>query len=144
MGWDWSYLLTSFEGRINRARYWGAAIAFGLCAVIAQLLLFWIIGFRITMILALGLLYPAYAITVKRGNDRDRPAWISQAFVGLAALVNLAQAAIGPSVMVDPPLFFSVIQTIFGFFALYMLVDLGCLRGTVGPNQHGPDPLAGQ
>jgi uncharacterized membrane protein YhaH (DUF805 family) len=28
------------------------------------------------------------------------------------------------------------------FFALVLLVDLGFRRGTVGPNQYGPDPLA--
>jgi hypothetical protein len=27
---------------------------------------------------------------------------------------------------------------------IWALVELGCLRGTVGPNQHGPDPLQGQ
>ena len=27
---------------------------------------------------------------------------------------------------------------------IWALVELGCLRGTVGPNRHGPDPLAAQ
>jgi uncharacterized membrane protein YhaH (DUF805 family) len=27
--------------------------------------------------------------------------------------------------------------------AIWALVELGFLRGTDGPNQHGPDPLAG-
>ena len=30
-----------------------------------------------------------------------------------------------------------------GIFALYLLVVMGFLRGTPGPNQYGPDPLAG-
>ena len=59
MDWDWGHLLTGFNGRINRARYWGGAIAFGVGAVILQFLLMWIVGFRITMILALLFLYPA-------------------------------------------------------------------------------------
>ncbi len=28
--------------------------------------------------------------------------------------------------------------------AIWALVWLGCLRGTVGPNQYGPDPLEGR
>jgi uncharacterized membrane protein YhaH (DUF805 family) len=27
---------------------------------------------------------------------------------------------------------------------IWSFVELGCLRGTVGPNQHGPDPLGTQ
>ena len=35
----------------------------------------------------------------------------------------------------------------YGFLAIFIIVglwffvELGCLRGTVGPNQYGPDPL---
>jgi uncharacterized membrane protein YhaH (DUF805 family) len=29
----------------------------------------------------------------------------------------------------------------YGVFALALLVELGFRRGTVGPNQYGPDPL---
>jgi uncharacterized membrane protein YhaH (DUF805 family) len=144
MDWDWGHLLTGFNGRINRARYWGGAIAFGVGAVILQFLLMWIVGFRITMIIALLFLYPAYALLVKRGNDRDRPAVIAQAFIGVAALSNIIQAVVGPSVMVDPPLLVSAFNLLLGVFALYILVDYGCLRGTVGPNRYGPDPLEGK
>ena len=28
--------------------------------------------------------------------------------------------------------------------AIWALIWLGCLRGTVGPNQYGPDPLEGR
>jgi uncharacterized membrane protein YhaH (DUF805 family) len=29
-----------------------------------------------------------------------------------------------------------------GIIAIWGFVELGCLRGTPGPNQYGPDPLA--
>ena len=79
MDWDWKYLFTSFDGRINRAKYWGAALAFGIPAFLIQMLLFWVLGFIITTIVSLVFLYPTYALLLKRGNDRDRPAWITQA-----------------------------------------------------------------
>jgi uncharacterized membrane protein YhaH (DUF805 family) len=28
--------------------------------------------------------------------------------------------------------------------SLWGFVELGCLRGTIGPNQYGPDPIAPQ
>jgi uncharacterized membrane protein YhaH (DUF805 family) len=28
--------------------------------------------------------------------------------------------------------------------AVWFFVELGCLRGTIGDNQYGPDPLAGK
>ena len=69
---------------------------------------------------------------------------IAQAFIGVAALSNIIQAVVGPSVMVDPPLLVSAFNLLLGVFALYILVDYGCLRGTVGPNRYGPDPLEGK
>ena len=144
MDWDWKYLFTSFDGRINRAKYWGAALAFGIPAFLIQMLLFWVLGFIITTIVSLVFLYPTYALLLKRGNDRDRPAWITQAFIGVLAITNILQAVIGPSVLVRPPMFYTAVSLIMGIFALYILVDYGCLRGTVGPNQHGPDPLGNQ
>ena len=34
-----------------------------------------------------------------------------------------------------------IIGGIFGIYAIYMLVVLGFLKGTSGPNNYGPDPL---
>jgi uncharacterized membrane protein YhaH (DUF805 family) len=36
-----------------------------------------------------------------------------------------------------------LLSLVVGVFAIYLLVVLGFLRGTVGPNQYGPDPLGG-
>jgi uncharacterized membrane protein YhaH (DUF805 family) len=35
------------------------------------------------------------------------------------------------------------LSVIVGIFGLYMLVVLGFLKGTAGPNNYGPDPLQG-
>ena len=35
-----------------------------------------------------------------------------------------------------------VLNAIIFVVALWFFVELGCLRGTVGPNRYGPDPLA--
>jgi uncharacterized membrane protein YhaH (DUF805 family) len=141
MDWDWKYLLTDFDGRINRAKYWGATIAMTIVALIVQFILVKIVGVRITSIIALAFLYPAYALLIKRSNDRDRPQWIAQAFLGLAALSNIMTAIIGPPALGESSAVLSTLAMVLGLAAIYVLVDFGCLRGTVGPNQHGSDPL---
>jgi uncharacterized membrane protein YhaH (DUF805 family) len=43
----------------------------------------------------------------------------------------------------DEPTMISVLIAVpFTILALFLLVELGFRRGTLGPNQYGPDPLA--
>ena len=62
----------------------------------------------------------------------------------LRALVVVLTNAVG---ITGNPLNQNALDYLFGIATLvvgiWSLVELGCLRGTVGPNQHGPDPLEG-
>ena len=116
---DWKHLLTSFEGRINRARLWagvGVLFAIGLVANLLDAML----GTRlagpdsmgvVSLLTTLASIYPALAVYAKRWHDRDKSGWWS-----LIILVPI----IGP---------------------IWMLVELGILQGTRGANRYGPDPL---
>ncbi|BCG91795.1 DUF805 domain-containing protein [Mesorhizobium sp. 131-2-1] len=119
---DWKYLLTSFEGRINRAKFWAAIGVFIVIGIIG-LILDSILGTRITLasggqigiigiIISLASIYFAFAVYAKRWHDRDKSGWWS-----LIVLIPI----IG---------------------GIWMLVELGILEGTRGANQYGPDPLA--
>ncbi|MNU10754.1 hypothetical protein D3C72_2580940 [compost metagenome] len=44
-------------------------------------------------------------------------------------------------VMPTPDMWMSVLYLLLGIFGIYMLVQLGFLKGTPGPNSYGPDPL---
>ena len=116
---DWKYLFTSFEGRINRAKFWagiGVMIAASLVAMLIDSLLgmgpssgnIGIVG----LIVSLVSIYAGLALYAKRWHDRDKSGWWS-----LICLVPL----IG---------------------AIWLLVECGILEGTRGPNRFGPDPLA--
>ena len=115
---DWKYLLTSFDGRINRGKFWagvGVLFAVGILANLIDLSLgttgengFGIVG----GLASLASIYPALAIYAKRWHDREKSGWWT--------LI----------------LFVPVI----GFF--WVLIELGMLSGTRGPNQYGSDPLA--
>ncbi|RVC62315.1 DUF805 domain-containing protein [Mesorhizobium sp. M4B.F.Ca.ET.088.02.2.1] len=119
---DWKYLLTSFEGRINRAKFWagiGIFIAIGIVAFILDSIL----GTRFTtasggqvgiigIVVTLASIYFAFALYAKRWHDRNKSGWWT--------LIGLIPIIVG----------------------IWLLVELGILEGTRGANQYGPDPLA--
>jgi len=115
---DWKYLLTSFEGRINRAKFWagvGVLVAISIVLNLIDALL----GLQLAegvgilgTLFAIASIYFALAIYAKRWHDRDKSGWWS-----LIVLVPF----IG---------------------AIWLIVECGILEGTRGPNRFGPDPLA--
>lgn len=116
---DWKYLLTIFDGRINRAKFWAGVavlIVIGIIANILDAMLGLDIGGYgvgvLGIIVTIASVYFALALYAKRWHDRDKSGWWS-----LIALVPF----IG---------------------AVWMLVELGILEGGRGTNQYGPDPLA--
>jgi uncharacterized membrane protein YhaH (DUF805 family) len=116
---DWKHLLTSFDGRINRARFWAGVGVMFAAGIVANLIDFSIGTYSYEMniglfsgIVALAIIYCAIALYAKRWHDRDKSGWWT-----LIVLVPI----IGP---------------------IWALVELGILPGTQGPNRFGPDPLA--
>lgn len=110
---DWKYLLTSYEGRINRAKFWaGVGVMFAVSIVAG--IIDAILGANgiLQGIVGLAMLYFAFAVYAKRWHDRDKSGWWS-----LIVLVPV----IG---------------------GIWMLVECGILPGTQGANRFGPDPLA--
>jgi len=117
---DWKYLLTSFDGRINRGKFWAAVgilFAVGIIAMIIDNLLGTTIeglpyGY-VYIIAVLCSIYIALAVYAKRWHDRGKSGWWS-----LIMLIPI----IGP---------------------IWLLVECGILEGNRGANQYGPDPLGG-
>lgn len=133
-------LFTSLEGRIPRKTFWLGFIVLLIVSWILQLILFSVFGVsmmgnidpnatpeaaaaaaaeqmsKLTLpliVLLLLLLWPSICLYAKRWHDRDKSGWWS-----LIVLIPI----IG---------------------GLWMLIELGFLRGTDGPNRFGPDPIAG-
>ncbi len=129
---------TSFEGRIPRKTFWLSILVMLVISWILQIIVFSVFGGSMMavdpnaspeataaameqamsgMMLPLGIiilltLWPSLAIYAKRWHDRDKSGWWS-----LIMLVPL----IG---------------------SIWMIVELGFLRGTEGANRFGPDPIA--
>ena len=149
---DWTTLLFSFQGRINRGKYWLAALIYmvvwivfiafifmwigkldfaNLFSVAGAGLLIWLIGF----ILFIAGTWSGLAVGIKRLHDRDKSGWwILLFWLGPTILGNWQLAA--------PDLGGGLILSLAAAaIAIWAFVELGCLRGTPGPNQYGPDPL---
>jgi uncharacterized membrane protein YhaH (DUF805 family) len=90
-------------------------------------------------------------VITKRLHDRDKSAWWLLLFVFVPTVllaVGMGAAIYGMLISGDPGDDVSqmgglgAIASLVGFaILLWAFVELACLRGTVGPNKYGPDPL---
>jgi uncharacterized membrane protein YhaH (DUF805 family) len=121
-------LLFGFQGRANRAKFWLVALAI----FVVEAILFAVLGSNVAMsddpqealarmgpvtsivLLLFGILvtWISIAVGIKRFHDRNK--------TGVWILI----------------IFVPVIG------GLWYLIECGFLRGTVGPNDYGPDPLS--
>jgi uncharacterized membrane protein YhaH (DUF805 family) len=137
-------LLFSFQGRLNRKPYWMTMIA--TMVIIIILLLFALILIRehrfefagltlaLLVILYIPLIWIGLAIGAKRLHDRDKSAWWLLVFYAAPGILSTAgnrMEEVG----------FIILHIISFGISVWAFVELGCLRGTPGPNRYGPDPL---
>jgi uncharacterized membrane protein YhaH (DUF805 family) len=137
---DWGNYLFSFNGRTNRAKYWlFVLVAIGVALVCAALyFLLGSVGVIIAVILYLALLYSGLAVGAKRLHDRDKSAWWLLVFYLVPGILSgVGQALESSSVAL-------ILSLASLAISIWAFVELGCLRGTEGANQYGPDPLAGR
>jgi uncharacterized membrane protein YhaH (DUF805 family) len=139
---DWVYLLSSFEGRISRKTFW-----IGIAVLIAAELAGYLIaqalqGDRLSAIVDLAFVYPEFAIAAKRAHDRDLPIWILIVFFGGGTVLDLLTVLELSGGNDQPSLMSLMIAVPFTVLLVALLIELGFRRGTIGPNQYGPDPVA--
>ncbi len=141
-----SNLFTSLDGRIGRANFWIGAVVISVVGA----LIWWIIralldetiGARILLfVLMLALLYPAYAVSAKRFQDRDKPAMYALILSAVALLYALLFVFGLVGSRESWAALDGVFLVVFLAIGVWYLIELGILKGTAGPNQYGPDPL---
>jgi uncharacterized membrane protein YhaH (DUF805 family) len=93
-----------------------------------------------TLILQVLLLYPSYALSAKRFQDRNKPGGLAWIGIGLALVQTVARLA-GLSDPYAPTAVDYVLGVALLIVGIWYLIELGILRGTVGANPYGPDPL---
>jgi uncharacterized membrane protein YhaH (DUF805 family) len=160
------HLLFGFSGRANRGKFWLAvvlwivfwAIAVPVCVLAAIIILglhlpdsslphdeligryvrlaFDYLGLLIVFIAFTVVSWiSAFAVGVKRLHDRDKSGWwILLFYLAPSVLGSIANTS-------EQPLVGFVLGLASFVISIWGLVELGFLRGTVGPNPYGPDPL---
>jgi uncharacterized membrane protein YhaH (DUF805 family) len=95
----------------------------------------------LSMTVVFVLAYPSCALMAKRFQDRDKPGWIAAFAIVPVYAINLLQTfrVIDPY---DPTPLFHVLNYAAIGIGLWILLVLGFLKGTEGPNRYGPDPWA--
>jgi uncharacterized membrane protein YhaH (DUF805 family) len=146
-GWakTMSELLLSFSGRLNRKPYWLinlilVATVFVILVLVAMLggsaALAEFSAFGAALLSFVVALFPAWIVLatgVKRLHDRNKSAWWLLLFYLLPGVLQGIGETAGD---------LGIVLMIAGIaISIWALVEVGFLRGTVGPNRYGPDPL---
>lgn len=143
-------LFFSMEGRIGRGTYWMGLIGIAVVGFIAGLILWGIFGAALILtgggrftqfVVVTALLFPSYYVMAKRFQDRNESRLLALPGIGVTAVkavLDLAHVTGDPWVPNALDNVFLVIQVGIG---LWYFIVLGCLRGTIGDNHYGSDPV---
>jgi uncharacterized membrane protein YhaH (DUF805 family) len=124
--------LFSFHGRLNRMKFWLIPIAVDIVVFVVLAILVamgggsmemaadgtmpplggGIVGSIVAFVVVVAAVWISLAVAVKRYHDRGKAGWW--------ILITLVPVIGG----------------------LWYLIECGFLRGTIGPNAYGPDPLS--
>jgi uncharacterized membrane protein YhaH (DUF805 family) len=139
---DWLYLFNSFHGRISRQTFWIAMLVVIVANFLACYVAEYLGGDRPSAIVDLAFTYPEFAVAVKRVHDRNLPVWLLGVFFAANAALDLLTVLRWDTGDDKPTILWTVIAIPFLVLALALIIELGFRKGTTGPNQYGPDPLA--
>jgi len=142
------HLYLSSKGRISRKTFWigvGGLIVWGivvfvvLWSILGASLIQNFFGRLVGFAFTLPTIYVAYNLIAKRFNDRDRPIICAQAgaaFAVFKSATDLVRITGNQHANTLDQLFLLAGTGI----ALWYFIELGLMRGTIGPNAHGEDP----
>jgi uncharacterized membrane protein YhaH (DUF805 family) len=146
---NFAQLFFSFTGRINRGKYWLGILVYVIIALVLATLGYAAgetMAFQLlNIIVNIGLFIGGLALAAKRLHDRDKSAWWILLFcVAPGVLIALGAffATYGSGMEETGSMIAGGLFSLIGFVLLvWAFVEIGGLRGTVGPNRFGPDPL---
>ena len=151
LAWRSRGFLFSFEGRASRRMYWRTLFLYFVWATTTALTQAMIVGltqgdtkqsvppwaYYTTLIIAIGpIIASAPAIGVKRLHDINKSGWWLLLFYLVPAVcLGIEQLTVVPHSTRALLLTFLFLPV-----AVWAFIELGCRRGTRGPNKYGVDP----
>ena len=141
------YLYTSFDGRINRAKYWAGIVILAIVSIVLGFVIGAVfgpttLGAILVTLVTLALFYPGYAVAAKRFQDRDKPGVTALYGLVPVLIASLLQAFGLTGTPSEPNAIGWICNLVTMGVGLWFLIELGILKGTPGPNRFGGDPLA--
>ena len=142
---DWGHLFFTFDGRANRARFWIAGLIFAVIYAVMTIIDYVtdqsVVFQALNGMFIIVILIASIAVGVKRLHDRNKSGWYLLLFYFVPCTLAALSVLIGA--FVDDS---TIIATVLGLLAfaigVWAFIEMGCLRGTIGVNQYGPDPVA--
>lgn len=151
---------TKFDGRIARGDWWLGLLILMIMLLVGRFVIALVVGggtpgLMVDLIWALLVLVGYGALCTRRLQDRGKPAmpWVA-IFVAPIALLSIMRTfeigfeeqtvefAGALAVALLPNGLGYAAYLVVGVAVIWALVELGALRGTVGENAYGPDPVA--
>ena len=140
----------SLRGRISRSQYW-----------LRFFLPVFAIGFVLNLLQTLGVegartashlfnllvLWPGIAVLVKRIHDRNKSGALVWLLYGpllvaiLVTIVAIIYAVVNSGEAGGLGLLSGALWVLVVGIAIWFFIEFGCMRGTIGPNRFGPDPV---
>jgi uncharacterized membrane protein YhaH (DUF805 family) len=130
---------------VNRAKFWIAVLIFAainvVLAIVGYVMDQSVVFQALNSMLGIVILISSIAVGVKRLHDRNKSGWYLLLFYLVPSVLVVIGVLIGAFVEDS-----TIIATVLGLLAfaigVWAFVEMGCLRGTIGVNQYGPDPVA--
>jgi uncharacterized membrane protein YhaH (DUF805 family) len=131
-------LLFGFQGRVNRAKFWVMTLIY---VIAMSVIWFFNATFGATIVLYVPIIISAVAVGLKRLHDRDKSGWWLAAFA-LPLVLPFIATPLDDLLTPQTATTFTFFQYVSLAIIVWAAIELGCVRGTIGPNEHGPDPVA--
>lgn len=146
----WAFFFSA-RGRISRKQYWLwyflPVVALSIIVDFFSLVPGWFFKL-LPSLFQLVLLWPHIAVLVKRIHDRNKSGWLVWLFyipwiLALIFIIGtiIAAATHATGATATLGIITGVIGIVVLGIAIWFFVEFGCLRGTIGANRYGPDPV---
>lgn len=145
------------SGRIGRGKFWLGILGLTLIQMIFNLWLQTSMfnrdvldgstgaltkpALQLALISNLIFLFPLFNVLAKRLHDRNKGALLALPFL-ISSIAFIAAAVVYGIDTTQPNMILGALATLNVLFFLWIVIELGCLKGTSGDNRYGPDPLA--
>ncbi len=147
MNFDYNRLYLTTDGRIGRQDFWIGVVGLLVVGIVVSLILAGLFGMvsfvarLLAFIVQLAFAYPAYCLMAKRFQDRDKPGNYAGIPIGIGLLITLLGLIGLTGSPANPNSFGWLLSLVNLAVVIWIVVELGILRGSIGDNQYGGDPV---